>query len=146
MRSMPVTEDGLEGTAVIVLLILDHAGQCDQCLKGWNGRKLHWLWWLTSDLLDNVTHVLRDGLVTTVTPVLEDGLGENCTEICPVGWAGTNCDVCEFGFNTTSNCTECIQNGQWTGKMLLVISLTATLTFDGPACSNLSGMYWITVK
>ena len=59
--------------------------------------------------------------------------GRNCA-VCALGWAGENCDVCDFGFSTESNCTECIQNGHWTGTHGSVIIF---LTFDEPACTVL---------
>ena len=62
---------------------------------------------------------------------------------CLTGRVGPNCEACEgFGFNTDSNCTECIQNGYWTGTFSGFAPITVYLTFDGPACTNLvSGMY-----
>ena len=48
--------------------------------------------------------------------------GRNC-DTCAPGWTGPACDACEgFGFSTESNCTECIQNGYWTGSYLIIIS------------------------
>ena len=79
---------------------------------------------------------------------------------CQTGWAGRNCDACapnfgplgqcnrckRFAFSVDSKCSGCIRNGQWIGKWYNFFTLTATLTFDGPTCSNLvSGMYRITL-
>ena len=86
-------------------------GQCDTCLDRWDG--------------DNCDRCARGWI------------GENCTERCPVGWAGTNCDTCEFGFTPESNCTDCIENGRWTGQYHNGASLTVRMTFEGPACTNL---------
>ena len=67
---------------------------------------------------------------------------EQC-DSCLTGWVGPNCDACEgFGFSAESNCTECIQNGHWTGTFNGQQTITVYLTFDGPACTNLvPGMY-----
>ena len=70
--------------------------------------------------------------------------GPDC-DACAPGWTGPACDACEgFGFSEESNCTECIQNGLWEGTYLNnVTQMTVALTFDGPACTNVIGMYWI---
>ena len=61
---------------------------------------------------------------------------------CPPGWTGPECDACEgFGFSTESGCTECIQNGKWTGTWLVAEPMIIYLTFEGTACAELvSGM------
>ena len=61
-------------------------------------------------------------------------VGDQC-DSCQTGWTGERCDVCEFGFNVTSNCTECIQNGKWTGTH--GVEMVLYLTFGGLGCSNL---------
>ena len=69
--------------------------------------------------------------------------GDNC-DSCDHGWTGPKCNACEFGFSTESRCTECIQNGHWSGNYY-TIPMTAELTFEGSACTKLaSGMFQCT--
>ena len=87
-------------------------GRCDQCLPRWAGENC------------DSCAVGWDG--------------RNC-ESCAPGWTGPECSACEgFGFSAESNCTECIQNGYWAGTFLNnVWTMTAYLTFERPACSDL---------
>ena len=53
-------------------------------------------------------------------------------------YTGPHCSSCQgFGFSTESNCTECIQNGQWIGKWFNIEDTEIILTFEGPGCTNL---------
>ena len=62
--------------------------------------------------------------------------GINC-DACVPKWIGPNCDACEgFGFSAESNCTECIQNGKWTGTWINDLPIAFFLTFEGPECTN----------
>ena len=115
-------------------------GQCDQCLRGWTGENC-------SECNTNF------GPPEECDQCLRGWAGENCgdcatnfgppgqCDACLQGWIGLECNACErFGFSTASNCTECIQNGYWTGKW--IFDMTAYLTFEGPACTKLvPGMY-----
>ena len=116
-------------------------GQCDQCLSGWNG----------PNCTDCDTNFGPPG---QCDQCLRGWTGENCSECatkfgppgqcdtCLERWTGLECNYCDgFGFNATTNCTECIQNGLWTGKYQIAptysIDTQLILTFDGPACTNL---------
>ena len=62
--------------------------------------------------------------------------GPEC-DACAPGWTGPDCQYCEgFGFSTESNCTQCIQNGYWKGRIRHNY-LDVHLTFTGESCSEL---------
>ena len=129
-------------------------GQCDKCVIGWDGDNCDicacgWYGANCTECANNfgppgqdaeekiVTPVLEDGLVPTAVNVLPTGPAGQCAR-CLTGWIGDDCNYCEgFGFSTESNCTQCIQNGTWTGFWFGgPTGLTLHLTFDGPACNN----------
>ena len=62
--------------------------------------------------------------------------GENC-DACAPGWLPPDCSTCRFGFSTESKCTECIQNGLWTGTVNGK-ELRVRLTFTGDTCSTVA--------
>ena len=99
-------------------------GNCERCVIGWTG-----------DNYDScATRWMGENCITCSLNFEPDG---RC-DLCLLGWGGDSCDVCEFGFSTESNCTECIQNGYWTGTYSHARSpLRSYLTFSGPACTNL---------
>ena len=93
-------------------------GQYDQCLTGWAGL----------DCDSCAKGFTGDNCTMCDTNFGPDG---QCNK-CVTGRAGDNCDMCEFGFSAGSNCTECIQNGFWTGTFSTFATMTVSLTFEGP--------------
>ena len=107
-------------------------GECTSCLLGW-------------DEPDCLACAENYGPPGECDQCLRGWTGENCTERCPLGWGGQNCNLCEFGFNKTTNCTECIQNGYWTGRYHIAQAcMEVYLSFEGAGCTNLvPGIYII---
>ena len=61
-------------------------------------------------------------------------------DACAPGWTGPECDACVgFGFSTgtESDCTECIENGHWSGSWGIFEYMEVFLTFERPECSYL---------
>ena len=103
-----------------------------QCKKGWTGNKC--------DSCD-VNYGPR-GLCDNC---LTGWAGENC-DACALGWSPPACTTCQFCFSSESNCTECIENGRWTG-MVRHQDLTVWLTFTKETCSELvPGTFFVQKK
>ena len=67
---------------------------------------------------------------------------QNCSGCLPGYDADKNCDECLFGYNSTTDCAECI-NGYWVGEYVLHGNPSPTqfdITFQGPLCSQISGL------
>ena len=94
-----------------------------QCQKGWTGRNCE----SCAPTFDPTGECSRCRTGWT---------GYNC-DTCALGWLPPDCSTCRFGFSTESNCTECIQNGLWTGKVDDK-NLTVWLTFTGDTCATVA--------
>ena len=67
---------------------------------------------------------------------------KNCSEcVKPSYDLEQNCSECLFGYNSTTDCAECM-NGHWDGRFVLRGApslIQFHIAFDGPLCTQISG-------